>query len=102
MESIMVLEVAILDVKVGLEPDFIKAFHKASSIIEGMPGYLGHEMQRCIENPSRYILLVRWNRLEDHTVGFRQSARYREWKSMLHHFYDPFPKVEHYQSLTVG
>jgi heme-degrading monooxygenase HmoA len=98
----MVLEVAILDVKSGLESDFVIAFHKASPIIEGMPGYLGHEIQRSIENPSRFILLVRWSRLEDHTVGFRQSAQYKEWKSLLHHFYDPFPEVEHYETITAG
>jgi heme-degrading monooxygenase HmoA len=41
-------------------------------------------------------LLVWWNRLEDHTVGFRGSPEYQEWKRLLHHFYDPFPEVEHY------
>jgi heme-degrading monooxygenase HmoA len=95
----MILEVAILDIKPGLETEFVDAFRKASPIIAGMQGYLGHELQRCVENPSRYILLVRWNTLEDHTVGFRRSAGYREWKSLLHHFYRPFPKVEHYESV---
>lgn len=98
----MVLEVAILDVKSGMESDFVNAFHKASPIIAETPGYLGHEMQRCMENPSRFILLVRWRHLEDHMVGFRQSPRYPEWKSLLHHFYDPFPDVEHYQAISEG
>ncbi|WP_242065373.1 hypothetical protein [Trichocoleus sp. FACHB-262] len=40
---------------------------------------------------------VSWQRLEDHTVGFRQSAAYQQWRSLLHHFYDPFPTVEHYE-----
>ena len=52
------------------------------------------------ENTMRLILLVRWRHLEDHTVGFRQSARYREWKSQLHHFYDPYPTVEHYEAIA--
>ena len=60
-----------------------------------MTGYLSHELKRCLEQENRYLLLVRWERLE-HTVGFRQSAAYGEWKALLHHFYDPFPTVEHY------
>ena len=54
------------------------------------------ELQKCLERPNRYAMLVRWSRLEDHTVGFRQSAEYQRWKQLLHHFYDPFPDVEHY------
>lgn len=72
------------------------AFVPASAIISSMPGYLSHELQRCIERPSRYLLLVRWETLEDHTVGFRGSPEYQQWKDLLHHFYDPFPTVEHF------
>lgn len=93
----MILEVAILDVKAGLSEAFEAAFAEASAIISAMPGYEGHELQRCLERPDRYILLVRWKKLEDHTVGFRGSPRYQEWKALLHHFYDPFPTVEHYR-----
>jgi heme-degrading monooxygenase HmoA len=91
-----ILEVAILDIKTGLADEFEVAFTTASKIIMGMPGYLSHELQRCVENRDRYILLVRWQKLEDHTVGFRGSPEYQEWRSLLHHFYDPFPIVEHY------
>jgi heme-degrading monooxygenase HmoA len=93
----MILEVARLDVIAGLEPEFELAFANAQRIIAAMPGCLSHELQRCTEQPSRYLLLVTWQRLEDHTVGFRQSDQYQEWKALLHHFYDPFPTVEHYQ-----
>ena len=93
----MVLEVAILDVKPGLAANFEIAFKAASKIIASMPGYITHELQRCIETENRYILLVRWQKLEDHTIGFRQSLQYQEWRSLLHHFYDPFPTVEHYE-----
>lgn len=93
----MILEVAILDVKPELVGEFETAFKTASPIIASMPGHLSHELQRCIETPNRYILLVRWQRLEDHTIGFRQSAEYQQWRSLLHHFYDPFPTVEHYE-----
>ncbi|HWA38696.1 MAG TPA: antibiotic biosynthesis monooxygenase [Burkholderiales bacterium] len=94
----MILEQATLDVKPGMEKDFEAAFAKAQKIIAASPGYLSHELQRCIEKPSRYLLLVRWRTLEDHTVGFRQSAPYQEWKKLLHHFYEPFPTVEHYEA----
>ncbi|MEG4572570.1 antibiotic biosynthesis monooxygenase [Microcoleus sp. N3A4] len=93
----MILEVAIIDVKPGLVTEFETAFKIASTIISSMPGYISHELQRCLETANRYILLVRWQKLEDHTVGFRQSPQYQEWRSLLHHFYDPFPTVEHYE-----
>ncbi|MCG9676815.1 antibiotic biosynthesis monooxygenase [Vibrio sp. Isolate23] len=95
----MILEVAILDVKPDMEKDFEQNFSKAQAIISSMQGYVSHQLQRCIENPRRYILLVNWQTLEDHEVGFRQSAEYQEWKALLHHFYDPFPTVEHYESV---
>ena len=93
----MILEVAVLDVRAGQEADFEAAFRQASPIIAGMRGYVSHQLQRCLERPGRYLLLVNWETLEDHTVGFRQSAGYQEWKRLLHHFYDPFPTVEHYR-----
>ena len=93
----MILEVAILDVKPGLDQAFEIAFKTASAILASMPGYISHELQRCVETANRYLLLVHWQRLEDHTVGFRQSPEYQEWRALLHHFYDPFPTVEHYE-----
>ena len=95
----MILEVAILNVIAGREAQFETAFSNAQSIIASMKGYRSHELRRCLETRNRYILLVHWETLEDHTVGFRGSAGYGEWKRMLHHFYDPFPTVEHYASL---
>jgi len=93
----MILEVALLQVKPGLAAEYEAAFRTASAIISSMPGYINHELQRCVETENRYVLLVRWRTLEDHTVGFRQSAQYQEWRKLLHHFYDPFPTVEHYE-----
>ncbi len=92
----MILEVAILNVIPGQEDDFLAAFSKAQRIISKMEGYISHQLKRCIEHSSQFILLVEWEKLTDHTVGFRESAEYQEWKSLLHHFYDPFPIVEHY------
>ena len=94
-----VLEVAILDVRPGMREKFEAAFAKARSIIMSMPGYISHDLKRCVENEHRYLLLVNWRRLEDHTIGFRESAQYLEWKALLHHYYDPFPTVEHYVAL---
>jgi len=93
----VILEVAILDVKPGLAAEFETAFKTASTLIASMPGYSSHELQRCLETTNRYILLIRWQNLEDHTVRFRQSPEYQEWCSLLHHFYEPFPIVEHYK-----
>ena len=95
----MILEVATLNVRYGSSADFERAFEQAQAIISSMPGYLSHELQRCLEERDKYVLLVRWRALEDHTVGFRQSPQYQQWKQLLHHFYDPFPAVEHYESL---
>ncbi|SMP62115.1 antibiotic biosynthesis monooxygenase family protein [Noviherbaspirillum suwonense] len=93
----MILEVAVLDVRTGREASFEAAFEQASAIISSMNGYVSHQLQRCLEKRNRYILLVNWQTLEDHTLGFRGSEEYQEWKKLLHHFYDPFPTVEHYE-----
>ena len=93
----MILEIATLDVRPGQRDAFQAAFREASTVIAGMKGYIAHQLQECLENPQRFVLLVWWQTLEDHTVGFRGSAEYQRWRTLLHHFYDPFPAVEHYQ-----
>jgi heme-degrading monooxygenase HmoA len=92
----MVLEVAILNVRRGRSEDFEAAFAEAQEILSAMPGYRRHELRRCVETPDRYLLLVWWDSLASHTEGFRRSAGYQRWRQLLHHFYDPFPEVEHY------
>ena len=92
----MILEHALLDVIAGEEQRFEAAFAEAKSIIGSMPGFRSLALERCIETPTRYLLLVEWERLEDHTEGFRDSREYEQWRALLHHFYDPFPVVEHY------
>lgn len=93
----MILEAVILNVTPGREAKFELSFQLASKIISSMSGYISHQLQRCLENKSQYILLVNWETLEDHTVGFRGSPEYQEWRKILHHFYTPFPTVEHYE-----
>ena len=95
----MILEVAVLNVKPGQAADFEAAFSGAQRIIANMPGYISHQLQHCIEHSSQYLLLVNWQTLEDHTIGFRGSEEYQAWRSLLHHFYDPFPEVEHYTAV---
>lgn len=98
----MILEAAALNVKSGQEAEFEAAFRHASRIIAAMPGYITHELHRCLEVKGKYLLLVQWNQLEDHTVGFRGSPEYQEWKRLLHHFYEPFPTVEHFEQVDLS
>lgn len=92
----MILEHAILNVRPGQSEGFIQAMQAALPLISATPGFLGLEVRPCIETPDRYILLVRWETLDAHTQGFRGSDRYAKWRALLHHFYGPFPLVEHY------
>ena len=97
----MILEAVMLQVKEGLEAEYEEAFREASEIISSMNGYISHELQRCMEVKGKYLLLVQWETLEDHTVGFRKSNEYQEWKNKLHSFYDPFPTVEHFERVEL-
>ena len=95
----MILEVAPLAVRSGQAAEFEDAFKKAQSIIASMPGYISHELGRCLERPNEFVLLVRWESVEAHENGFRKSPEYQKWRQLLHHFYDPFPIVSHYASV---
>ena len=94
-----ILEIALLDVKRGRESEFESAFERAQAIIASMPGYIAHELSRCVEHTHRYALLVHWTSVEAHTLGFRGSPQYQDWKALLHEFYDPFPTVEHFERI---
>jgi heme-degrading monooxygenase HmoA len=95
----MILEHALLDVVPGREAAFERAFAEASAIIARQRGYRGHRLERCLEAPSRYLLLVAWETLEDHVEGFRGGPDYPAWKALLHDFYDPFPEVGHFETV---
>jgi heme-degrading monooxygenase HmoA len=95
----MILEHAVLDVVPGKQEQFEEAFDQAKAIIASMPGFISLRLTRCLEQAARYLLLVEWERLEDHTEGFRRSPEYQRWRELLHHFYEPFPTVEHYEPL---
>ena len=96
----MILELAVLNVRAGQARAFEAAFDEAKSIISAASGFVHLELRRCMEEADRYVLLVGWERLEDHTEGFRGSDGYQRWRSLLHHFYDPFPVVEHYEPVV--
>ena len=92
----MIVESAILPVKQGHEAAFEAALRKALPLIQASHGFQKIEVRPCIEDKSRYLLLVWWDSVEDHTIGFRRSDRYQQWRAALHHFYDGPPTVLHY------
>ena len=91
----MILEVATLHVAPGRETEFEQAFAQAKSLVFGFPGFIDLELHRTVEFPSRYVLLARWGKIEDHTEGFRGSSQYQKWRSLLHGFWDGPPEVIH-------
>jgi heme-degrading monooxygenase HmoA len=95
----MITEIALLNIQPGESANFEAAFAQAQKIIASMHGYIEHEFQKCVETADRYLLIVRWQTVEDHMEGFRNSAGYSEWRRLLHHFYAPFPLVEHYEKV---
>jgi heme-degrading monooxygenase HmoA len=98
----MVVEHALLPVRAGQQAEFELAFGEAKAIIAAMPGFRSLTLSRCIERPSIYLLLVEWDRLEDHTEGFRGSGQYQHWRELLHHFYEPFPAVDHFVQVAAA
>ncbi len=98
----MITEHALLEVIAGQEDAFLEAMDKAKTLIAASPGFVSLRVERGVERPGCFLLLVEWERLEDHTEGFRGSAAYQEWRAALHHFYDPFPVVEHFQAVVTA
>ncbi|MFF2372578.1 antibiotic biosynthesis monooxygenase family protein [Agromyces sp. NPDC058110] len=92
----MILEHALLPVIPGLEPEFEAAFDEAKHIIASMDGFVDLTLSRGVESPSTYLLLVHWQSVEAHEVGFRGAPEYQRWRTLLHRFYEPFPVVEHF------
>jgi heme-degrading monooxygenase HmoA len=98
----VILEHVVLDIRPGQEPAFEEAFAVARPLIMSAQGWRSVRLERCVEQPSRYLLLVEWETLADHLDGFRTSAAYEEWRQLLHHFYDPPPVVEHFELVTAS
>jgi heme-degrading monooxygenase HmoA len=96
----VITEHALLEVVPGREDEFIDAMQSAKQLIAASRGFVSLRLERCLERPSGFLLLVEWEQLEDHTDGFRRSAAYEDWRAALHHFYDPFPVVEHFETVV--
>lgn len=79
-----------------MEASFESDFAVAAKYIGATEGYIAHRLLKCLEEANKYLLVVEWKSLEAHTVNFRTSPQYQEWKKLLHHYYNPFPVVEHY------
>ncbi len=92
----MILEHALLQVRSGEESAFEAAMAEARPLIAASTGFLGIEVRPAIETPGHYLLLVHWESVADHREGFRESARYEQWRALLHQFYDPMPTVEYF------
>ena len=98
----MILEHAILDMKPEDQKAYEAALVQALPLIAATPGFIKLDVRACVETSGRYLLLVEWEKLEDHTIGFRQSERYHQWKELLRRFYSPFPEVEHFGEAIIS
>jgi heme-degrading monooxygenase HmoA len=96
----MITELALLTIRPGSEAQFETVFSAAIKSLGGSKGYVSHELRRSIETPNRYALIVRWQTLEDHTVGFRGSAAFTAWRAQVGPFFESPPVVEHFAPLA--
>jgi heme-degrading monooxygenase HmoA len=97
----MILELATIDIKEGTNTDFEQNLTIAKGVIAQSKGFLSIDVQHCIEQPTRYVLLIRWATLEDHTIGFRESELFKEWRALIGGFFASPPLVQHYLNLTL-
>jgi heme-degrading monooxygenase HmoA len=98
----MVLEIADITVKAGLEDEFEAGVGKAGPIFERARGCMSMDLLRSVENPRRYRLFIQWETLENHTVDFRNSADYQEWRRLFGQYFDGSPVVEHVEHIMKG
>lgn len=93
----MILEQAVLMIKKGQNSAFEQALTTAQTVIGQAEGYLGHQFYQGIEEPQKYVLLILWDSIEAHEEGFRKSALFQEWRSLIGPFFATPPQVDHYQ-----
>ena len=98
--SPMIVEQAVISVRPGSHQEFEEALARAHAVISASPGFRTLRLHRGIESPDRYLLLVEWETLEDHTVGFRESDRFTEWRSLIGPFFEGAPEVEHFDPVV--
>jgi quinol monooxygenase YgiN len=98
----MILEIAQIEVKADMEQAFEEGAAKAVPLFRNARGCHGMELQRSIENPLRYRLIVQWETVEDHTVHFRNSADFQKWRELVSHCFEKPPEVEHTSQALKG
>ena len=97
----MILEIADIAIHPGQNAAFEEAIQRGlTTVIAHAKGFEGFKVNSCIENPQRYVLQIFWTTLEDHTVGFRESALFTEWRAIVGPFFAGPPNVEHFELLT--
>jgi heme-degrading monooxygenase HmoA len=92
----MILEIAQFDILAGKENLFEEATSSAKKVISQSKGFISIEFQKCVETPTRFLAFIKWETLEDHTVGFRESALFTEWRAILSPFFNSAPVALHY------
>ncbi|HEV3367793.1 MAG TPA: antibiotic biosynthesis monooxygenase [Acidimicrobiales bacterium] len=95
----MVLEHALITIRPGTADDFEKALMRARSIIAGSPGFISLDLRRGVEAPDHYLLLVEWETIDDHLVGFRQSEAFSEWRAAIGPYFESPPEVDHFATV---
>jgi len=98
----MILEIAQIAVKPGMEAEFEAGVDKAKPLFARAKGCKGMTLRRSIEIPNRYRLLVEWETLENHTVDFRTSADFQSWRALVSHCFESAPEVEHATVAVAG
>lgn len=99
----MILEIADIRIKPGQQAAFDEAIQRAiTTVMSRVKGAHDHTVHKCIENPERYVLQIIWDTLEDHTVGFRESPLFAEWRAIIGPFFASPPLVEHFNLLVKG
>ncbi|HEX4409588.1 MAG TPA: antibiotic biosynthesis monooxygenase [Xanthobacteraceae bacterium] len=98
----MVTEIAQIDVKPGMEAELEAGVKKAAPLFQRAKGCTSMALERSIEKPSRYRLFVGWQTVENHTVDFRGSADFQEWRKLVSHCFASPPEVEHVQQTVKG
>ena len=96
----MILEIADIRIAPGQQAAFEEAIQRGAGTVIALAGGMhGWRVDRCIESPERYILTIRWDTVEDHTVGFRQGPLFAQWRAIVGPFFAQPPVVEHFEQV---
>lgn len=93
----MILEIVTIQIKAGQEAAFEAAFKESSKLIASADGYISHELRRCLETKGKYVNIVRWQTVDDHMVGFRESERFQQYRAIVSPYYESPSQMNHYE-----